>query len=238
MRKFFLATSIAVLALSSCKEDTTEYYVEPDNIATQNSYDDQAIEKFLSNHYLDDLGNLTSFSDTDSTDDNYTSLKNMNPIRLSSGVIVIKRDNAQPNPGTDIGSTDIIHFMTKAKGYLAYEMDGNVNFYSTPYTLDDTLDGSGVPVIDPTYYYTPQSILDANPGKTRSYWEIEGLREGLQYFKAYNQSDSEPYNLQGVIIVPSRAAFARDDHYNYGGNNWRNRTIVFNFQVYKSVPRP
>ena len=60
MRKFFLATSIAVLALSSCKEDTTDYYVEPDNIATQNSYDDQAIEKFLSNHYLDDLGNLTS----------------------------------------------------------------------------------------------------------------------------------------------------------------------------------
>ena len=237
MRKFFLATSLALIAFSSCKEDTTQYYVEPSDIATQNSYDNQAIEKFLSENYLDDLGNIKAFSSTDTSDDNYTSLKNMNPLRLNSGVIVIKRDSVQPDPGTTIGESDILHFMVRAKGYLAYQVDNNVDFYSNPFTLDDTVDGSGVPLIDPQYYYVPQTTLDNNPGKNRSYWQIEGLREGLQHFKAFNQDAIAPYNMQGVIIVPSRAAFARDPHNSYGGYDWRNRTFIFNFQVYKSVPR-
>lgn len=238
MRKFFLATSLVLLTISSCKEDTTQYYVEPGDIATQNSYDDQSIEKFLANNYLDDLGNIKAFSASDPSDDNYTSLKNMNPLRLNSGVIVIKRDSVQPNPGTTIGDTDIIHFMGVAKGYLAYEVDGVVDFYSTPFVLDDTIGGSGVPLVDPQYYYVPQTTLDNNPGTTRSYWEIEGFREGLQHFKAFDQSAADPYNLQGVIIVPSRAAFARDAHNKYGGNDWRNRTLIFNFQIYKTVTRP
>lgn len=238
MRKFFLATSLAWLAFSSCKEDTTNYYVEPGDIATQNSFDDQSIDKFLAANYLDDLGNIKAFSATDPSDDNYTSLKNMNTVRLNSGVVIVKRDSVQPNPGTTIGETDILHFMVRAKGYLAYEVDGVVDFYSNPFTLDDTVDGSGVPLIDPQYYYVPQSTLDNNPGTTRSYWQMEGLREGLQHFQAYNQDAITPYNLQGVIIVPSRAAFGRDAHYKYGGNDWRNRTMIFNFQVYKSVPRP
>ena len=74
-------------------------------------------------------------------------------------------------------------------------------------------------------------------GKPRSYYEMEGFQEGVRKFMAFNIPDSNNYNLQGVIIVPSRAAFARDDHYPYQNINWRNRSFVFNFQVYKTSTR-
>jgi hypothetical protein len=41
-------------------------------------------------------------------------------------------------------------------------------------------------------------------------------------------------NLQGVIIVPSKAAFARNENY-YG---LKNMTLVFNFQIYHTETRP
>ena len=75
-------------------------------------------------------------------------------------------------------------------------------------------------------------------GKSRSYYEMEGFQEGIRKFLAYNIPDSDNYNLQGVIIVPSRSAFARDNHYPYQNVNWRNRSFDFNFQVYKSSARP
>ncbi len=49
--------------------------------------------------------------------------------------------------------------------------------------------------------------------------------------------DSDNYNLQGIIIVPSRMAFARDDHYAYNGFIYRNRSFIFNFQLYNARER-
>ncbi|MGZ5192746.1 MAG: hypothetical protein ACXWVV_02290, partial [Kaistella sp.] len=72
--------------------------------------------------------------------------------------------------------------------------------------------------------------------KLRSYYEIEGFQEAIKKFQAYDIPDDSNYNLQGVIIVPSRAAFARDAHFNYTGLAFRNRSFVFNFQIYKSTP--
>jgi len=100
---------------------------------------------------------------------------------------------------------------------------------------------TGVPQEDPAYYYVKQSVLDAasaGVAKERSYYEIEGFREALQKFKAFDLPEDADYNLQGVIIVPSRAAFARDAHFNYNNISLRNRSFVFNFQVYKSMTRP
>lgn len=238
MKKIFLYSALASLTLFSCRKDDPAYK-EPEDIATQNSYDDQAIQKFLHKHYLDDLGNIKIFDDNDPSDDHYTPLIGLNAVTLPSGVIYIVRNGAQPASGTPIGSTDVIRMMNKGKAYLAYSVDDNVDFYSSAYDFDNTIDGPGVPSVDPMYYYVTQSTIDnMAAGKTRSYFEIEGLREGLQHFQAFDQPDSAPYNLQGVIIVPSRAAFARDPHYSYGGYTYRNRTFVFNFQVYKSTPRP
>lgn len=234
------------LCFSACKkDDDVATYVEPEDIAVQNTYDDQSIDKFLDANYLDTQGNIKAFSATDTADDHQTKLSAMipAPVKLPSGVVYIVRNGAQPSTGTTIGATDITRTMMRAKTYLAANTDGNVAFISgsdmTPY---NTIDGSGSPVIDPKFYYiSPDDLLIKNAStdaaKQSSYYVIEGYNEALQKFKAFDQPDGSPYNLQGVIIVPSRAAFARDAHYNYSGYSFRNRTFVFNFQVFKTTAR-
>jgi len=242
MKKIFLYILAGSLCFSACKkDDDVETYVEPEDIAVQNTYDDQSIDKFLDENYLDTQGNIKAFSATDTADDHQTKLSAMipAPVKLPSGVVYIVRAGAQPSTGTTIGDKDITRTMMRAKTYLAANTDGNVAFISgsdmTPY---NTIDVSGSPVIDPMFYYVKKSVLEADLTKTRSYYEIEGFQEGLRKFKAFSQADGSPYNLQGVIIVPSRAAFARDAHYNYSGYSFRNRSFVFNFQVYNTEARP
>lgn len=251
MKKIFLYILAGSLCFSACKkDDDVATYVEPADIAVQNTYDDQSIDKFLDANYLDTQGNIKAFSATDTADDHYKKLSQMAPITLPSGVVYIKRTGAQPEdspstaPGKTIGDKDITRTMMRAKTYLAANTDGNVAFISgsdmTPY---NTIDGSGSPVIDPKFYYidpeTDPLITGAttDAAKQSSYYVIEGYNEALQKFKAFDQPDGSPYNLQGVIIVPSRAAFARDAHYNYSGYSFRNRTFVFNFQVFKTTAR-
>ncbi|SHK91485.1 hypothetical protein [Chryseobacterium polytrichastri] len=247
MKKIFLYILTGSLCFSACKkDDDAATYVEPSDIAVQNAYDDQSIDKFLDANYLDTQGNIKAFSATDTADDHQTKLSAMipAPVKLPSGVVYIVRNGAQPSPGKTIGATDITRTMMRAKTYLAANTDGNVAFISgsdmTPY---NTIDGSGSPVIDPKFYYidplTDPLITKAttDAAKQPSYYVIEGYNEALQKFKAFDQVDGSPYNLQGVIIVPSRAAFARDAHYNYSGYSFRNRTFVFNFQVFKTTAR-
>jgi len=242
MKKILLYSTALLLALSSCRkeDEPTETYKEPETLEVQNSYDDQAIQKFLTAHYLDTQGNIKAFSETDAADDNYTKLSDMGPVTLPSGVVYIVRPGAQPDPGTAIGSSDIIRLMSRSISYVGISTDGNVTFGS-PFSFKSTIDGAGVPEVDPSYYYVKQSVLDAataDVAKQRSYYEIEGFREALQHFRAFDLTDDSGYNLQGVIIVPSRAAFARDPHYKHSGYSMRNRSVVFNFQVYKTTPRP
>lgn len=225
------------MVFTSCRKDETiATYKEPEDIATQNYYDNEAAKKFLTDNYLDVQGNIKAFDPNDPSDDNNTPLSNMNPqTDPNSGVIHIVRLNAQPNPGTIIGNTDVIRIMSKGLGYLAMDVDGVIK-YSSPSAFVNNIQGNGVPSIDPMYYYVKNATMTAS-GKPRSYYEMEGFQEGIRKFLAFNIPDSNNYNLQGVIIVPSRAAFGRDEHYPYQNLNWRNRSFVFNFQVYKSSAR-
>lgn len=238
MKKLFLYTLAGALLFSACKkdDDDTDTYVEPQDINVQNSYDDQSIVKFMGEHYLDTLGNIKAYDSTDPTDDNYPSLLTMSPVTLNSGVVYIVRNAAQPTPGNSIGATDVINLMVKSSSYVGYETAGTVGFIST-LNFYNSIDGTGTPIKDPMFYYVKKNIMTES-GKGRSYYEIEGFQEALQHFKAFDKGDEESYNLQGVILVPSRAAFARDDHYAYNGTtSLRNRSFVFNFQVYKSRAR-
>jgi len=248
MKKIFLYILAGSLCFSACKkDDEVETYVEPEDISLQNTYDDQAIQKFLNENYLDAQGNIKAFSSTITTDDNETKLADLNPQKLASGVIYIVRNSAQPSPGTTIGATDIIRIMMRANTYLAGSTDGNVTFLTGQQMVGySPLDGTGSPVVDPKFYYIDDEgpvkdpLIDnatTDAAKQSSYYEIEGFSEALQKFKAFTKTDDENYNLQGVIIVPSRAAFGRDAHYNYSGYSFRNRTFIFNFQVYKTTPR-
>jgi len=248
MKKIFLYILAGSLCFSACKkDDEVETFVEPEDVAVRNSYDDQAIQKFMENNYLDAQGNIKAFSSTDASDDNEKKLSELSPVKLSSGVIYIVRNGAQPSPGvtletnSEASNATQIRLMMRANYYLASESDGNVSFGAAG-TLLNTINGSGSPATDPPYYYVKKNVLDnatTDAAKQRNYYEIEGLQEGLKYFKGYaNKDDGDPYNLQGVIIVPSRAAFARDAHYNYTGFSLKNNCFVFNFEIYKANVRP
>lgn len=248
MKKIFLYILAGSLCFSACKkDDEVETFVEPEDVSVRNLYDDQAIQKFMENNYLDAQGNIKAFSSTDASDDNEKKLSELSPQKLSSGVIYIVRNGAQPSPGVTLETNPTadnatqIRVMMRANYYLASESDGNVSFGAGG-TLSNTINGSGSPITDPPFYYVKNNVLlnaTTDAAKQRSYYEIEGLQEGLKYFKGYaNKDDGDPYNLQGVIIVPSRAAFARDSHYNYTGFSLKNNSFVFNFEIYKANLRP
>jgi len=241
MKKIFLYVLAGSLCFSACKkDDEVETYKEPEDINLQNTYDNEAIQKFLENNYLDAKGNIKPFSSTDAADDNEKKLKDMNPQTTPSGAIYIIRSAAQPNPGTTIGDKDVMRIMMRAKAYLAGNTDGNTTFLtSSTFSGFSPLDETGSPISDPIFYYAKTSTRTAS-GKPSSYYEMEGFQEAVRMFKAFNQSDSEDYNLQGVIIVPSRAAYARDEHSSFGtqyASPFRNTSFIFNLQVYKSTPR-
>lgn len=239
MKKIILGFAILGLALTSCKRDETDPIPQAPvyDATTQNKYDDQAAQKFLQDYYLDSRGNLKPFTTTDTPSATKVKLADLNPITLPSGVIYIVRDNAQPSPGTAINPTDKITLMATSLTYQATDENNEVAFRSAQ-TFRNDVSGTGVPEVDPAYYYTKESVITANPGKTHSYYEIEGFGEALRKFKAFNLPASADYNLQGVIIVPSRAAFGKDPHANYTGYSLNDRSFVFNFQVYNTETRP
>ncbi|MDR3023825.1 TrkA C-terminal domain-containing protein [Chryseobacterium sp.] len=257
MKKIFLYILAGSLCFSACKkDDDTSPYVEPEDITTQNTYDDQAIKKFMDENYLDAQGNIKAFSSTDTADDNEKKLSELDYKTLPSGTIYIIRDGAQPvnpTPEQTITSTDILTVMMKATTYLAINTDGKSSFTAATDFMN-TINGTGIPAIDPKFYYISDVDGKKDPlienattdaAKKRSYYEIEGFSEAMQKFTAFKDySSGSPYNLQGVIIVPSRAAFSRDPYfpYNYPGYgqiiSLRNKTFVFNFQVYSRAARP
>lgn len=237
MKKIFLFLAITSLAVTSCRKDDETTTAEEVSIETQNAYDDEAAQKFLKDNYFDSKGNIVAFNSSITTDDNETPLANLNPVKLPSGIIYISRYT--PNNGKTIGATDKIRIMHNTYIYNAVKGTDNVVKYENKVAFRNTITGTGNPESDPIYYYITPTVLekyntDNKTTKTRSFFEIEGLQEGLKYFKSCEIPDSENYNLQGVIIVPSRAAYARDEHFI---NTYKDRSFVFNFQIYKTETR-
>lgn len=240
MKKIFLFLAVASLAVSSCRKDDDPVATPEVSIETQNTYDDDAIQKFLADNYLDTKGNIVAFDSSITTDDNEKPLSSLNPVKLPSGVVYISIYT--PTNGKAIADKDKIRLMHKTMTYVATKDDKNVTNFGSAVLFRNTISGSGTPEIDPAYFYVKESVLkkyneNLTTPRTRSFFEIEGLQEALKMFKSCEISDEEYYNLQGIIIVPSRAAFARDDHFPYTTFALRNRSLVFNFQVYKTETR-
>ncbi|MCG2793027.1 MAG: hypothetical protein L6262_05740 [Weeksellaceae bacterium] len=236
MKKILLGIALSVVALQGCKRDDNVDEVVVVNIADQNTYDDAAAIDFLKKNYLNSQGVITAFDDTVTTDDNEKKLSDYDYKTLPSGVIYIVRPGAQPSPGKDIGATDVLNMMVLAKSYIATKIDDKIAYSSESTFVNSLISGNLEK--DPAYFYVKSSVLKRyndtyHTTYGRNIYEIEGLQEGLKYFKAFDLDDSANYNMQGVIIVPSRAAFARDSNI-YG---YTDRSIVFNFQVYKTKTR-
>jgi len=239
MKKILLGIALSVVVLQGCKKDRDEEEVVPEiSVEDQKTYDDAAAKDFLTKNYLNSKGVITPFDDTVTTDDNEKKLIDYDYKTLPSGVIYIVRPGAQPDPGKVVGTTDVISFMQITKTYLATKTNDKIA-YSNETTFVNNVTSSGIPSLDPAYYYVKQSVLDKyntdnKTSYTRSFYEIEGLQEALKNFNAFDLDNSAEYNMQGVIIVPSRAAYGRDDSV-YGV--YRNRSFVFNFQLYNTRAR-
>lgn len=233
MKKRWIYILLVGLAFQSCKNDDDDSTL---TITEQNTYDDKAIIQFMDTHYFDELGNVITFNDNDESDDNEAKLSSYNPVTLPSGVVYILRPNAQPNPGQTIGDTDIIKIMGVGYSYLAKNNNGTIEFGSQGAFMN-TISSGGSPFEDPFFYYAQEDDLTKNKVE-RSYYEIEGFQEGIQHFKSCEISNEENYNLQGIILVPSRAAYARDANlFNSSSFNFHDRSFMFNIQVYKTTAR-
>jgi len=241
MKKILLGVALSVAVLQGCKKDNTDdEEVVQITVEEQKDYDDAAALDFLNKHYLDSKGIITAFDDTTDTDNNEKKLADYNYVKLPSGVIYIVRPGAQPDPGKDVAATDVISFFNITKTYTATKVNDKISF-SNETTFINNVANTGVPSIDPAYYYVKTSVLknynDTNKTNVgRDFFEIEGLKEALKFFKSYDDLNvASDYNMQGVIIVPSRAAFARDN--SIYGTAYQNRTFVFNFQLYNTRTR-
>lgn len=223
---------------TSCKTDEDLTVAdEVVDIATQNTYDDQAAQKYLTTNYFDSQGKIVAYSDTDTSDDNYPSLSTYNVTTLPSGVVVVMIPTAQPSPGKTINSEDVLRLTSISKSVVAKKVN-DIPTFTTYQDFINTIN-TGVPEVDPFYFYAKNSILNGN---ARSYFEIEGFQEGIKLFKSYEIPDVNNYNMQGVIIVPSRAAFARDSNALdalISGQvlSFVDRSFIFNVQVYKTTTR-
>lgn len=240
MKKIFLYLLLGSIALTSCRKDPT-IITEPElDAATQNSYDDQAAHRFLEEHYFDEKGNVQSFTDVIKPDSTHVKLSLLNPVTLPSGVVYIMRDGAQPTNGKTVTATDSIKIMQNAIAYKATKTDDDGIAFRKVFPFVNTISGSGIPEVDPLYYYVKQKYLNdatTDAAKLRSYYEIEGFKEALMKFQSFDIPDSHDYNLQGLIIVPSRAAFGKDPHFNYSGISFKDRSFIFNFQLYNTYTR-
>lgn len=241
MKKILLGIALSVVALQSCKKDDDE--VETAVVLTveeQNTYDDAAAKDFLTKNYLNSKGVITAFDSTITTDDNEKKLIDYDYKTLPSGVIYIIRpeNGTQPTPGKEIGTTDVITMMSITKSYVSGKVDDKIVFTGES-TFANTV-ATGNIIQDPAYFYVKNSVLQLYNSTNsttygRNFYEIEGFQEALKYFRTFDLDASANYNMQGIIIVPSRAAYARDA--NIYGTSYNNRSFVFNFQLYNTRAR-
>lgn len=234
MKKIFLGLVVITLSVSSCRKDSTSGSTTID-IATQNSYDDQAAQDYLKTHYFDAKGNVIAYNTT-TGDTSNPNLTTYNPVTLPSGVIYVINPKTQPSSGKTVSTNDILTLQINSISYLAQNVNNAVT-YQSPVTFYNTIAGSGVPKTDPMWYHISQDYLNADTSKTRTYYEIEGFQEAITKFLSYEIPVTNDYALQGIIIVPSRAAFARDSYYPYSSVSLNDRSFIFNFQIYKTATR-
>jgi hypothetical protein len=266
IKKFFVTFIASVAFLVSCNDDNS-IRIDAETkipIAERNALDDKAINQYLEDYYFSPgdtvngkvikSGVLTKFDTIKgNADDKYPSLKSL-----------AKQDAAgfwyAENPyqkGSATGKT--IKSIDESKITISYYVQ---NFRATEKTsLEDnpsqkfygTLGGyltspnptynygDGSAVNDPIFYrYIPTATEEKN-GVKREHLELKYFAEGLKHFTSTNRSKQDIYNFQGVIILPSRLAFARNRYFtgtSLSDIQYRDVSFIFNFELVDVEDRP
>lgn len=240
MKKWGFTILAIVFAFSACKNDDDNG--EP-SIADQNKWDDEAILAYLEDHYFEpERGMIKRFDVNDSVDDDYPNLLSQG-TKLPSGVWVIKKNDFVAEGRSVVNNAQdsiLLSYETRIFKANKEELaDGQKPYTIDLQTLYSTINASGTPQWDPYFYYTHLTPTMIDDGRKMEHYVIEGFVEGIKYFQSTANDGLDAYNFQGAIIVPSRAAFARDVDY-IGGSpsyNFRNFSFVFNFELHKVIDR-
>lgn len=217
----------AVFFAVSCNNDD-------DSISTgeRNRLDDEAIVKYLREHYFNSKGISTAFDDDDTADDAYTPLYDI-ATQDDMGYWYVKNPNvtATGRAITDNDNDSILlqYNLSYFKSYVNSEED-DISDYPTPTLISSTINTSGYPIWDPLFYYGEDQSYD------RKFYEIEGVVDGLKHFNSIpkEQYDLPAVDFQGLIIVPSRLAYARDGSQVISGIDL---SIILNFELYQVTDR-
>lgn len=257
IKKFFVTLIACSAFLVSCNNDDDNINNMP--IESRNSLDDKAIEQYLNDYYFspgDTIngkivrgGTLTKFdSIPGNEDDKYPALKTL--IKKDSNGILYAENPNHAGTGKDVvvsNDSTKIHIsynvlMFKATDDLTKANNPTQKYYGTfgTYVYPTYNIGDGSPVVDPSFYYFTPTEVEAKNGVKREHQELKNFIEGLKHFKPTERDLTDNYNFQGVIILPSRLAFARNQVYVGTGLSdlaYRDISFIFNFELVKTEKR-
>jgi len=265
IKKFFVTFIASAAFLVSCNNDDNNIRIDAETkipIAERNSLDDKAINQYLEDYYFSPgdtvngrvikSGVLTKFDTIKgNADDAYPSLKSL-AKQDAAGIWYAENPYQKGSTtGKTIKSIDeskitisytAQYFLatnkTKLEDNPSQKPYGTIGTYMSPtYNI-----GDGSAVNDPIFYrFIPTSAEDKR-GVKREHLELKYFAEGLKHFTSTDRSKEDIYSFQGVIILPSRLAFARNRYYT--GNALSDRTayrdasFIFNFELVDVEDRP
>ena len=240
MKKWGICLLAAGLFFGSCKNDDDNNEIPQED---RNLVDDEAIVKYMEDHYFSpDRGLIKKYDAEDESDDDYPNLKSQG-VKLNSGVWIIKRPGVTAEgPSITNNTQDSIQISFDSKRFIANRdnADSDGDLYGDVGGYFNTINSTGEAAWDPMFYYAKITEALADNDINLSHFVIEGFVEGLKEFKTTQTPGDGLYNFQGAIIVPSRAAFGRD--FVYSGNQlrndvYRNNSFIFNFELHQFLPR-
>ncbi len=223
MNRLLIISIFVLISLFSCNKDddgVTEISIEE-----QNTQDDGSIQTFLQEYYFDDLGRIKAFDEEDASDDEETPLIDMAQA-LNDGVYYVINPDVEAS-GAAITNVDtqklLMHYDFKTFYSSRNEDSYEVSSLGSAF---NTINTTGLPTWNVAFY---RKDLDEDSNYDESYYEMPGFKEAITHFHATDRSLEDPYIFQGVIIVPSRANYARNANY-YG---LYNQIAVISFEVYQ-----
>lgn len=265
IKKFFVTFIASAAFLVSCNSDNNGIRIDAETkipLAERNALDDKAINQYLEDYYFSPgdtingkvikSGVLTRFDTIKGNeDDNYptvASLAKQDPAGFWYAESPYQKGSETGKTVKSIDESKITisftaqYFLATNKTSLednpAQKIYGTLSSYTNPtYNI-----GDGSPVNDPSFYrFIPNSTQEGN-GVRREHLELKNFAEGLKHFKSTNRSTEDIYNFQGVIILPSRLAFARNRYFTGSALSditaFRDASFIFNFELVDVEDRP
>ncbi|MRI62837.1 hypothetical protein EDM00_02315 [Ornithobacterium rhinotracheale] len=229
--KYIILCLVAFLAISSCKEEKNPYQLI--SLKERNQLDSEAIIKYLKTNGFNQAGKAMPLSVLpEGTQALYDLAK-----KDESGYWYVVNPKVQAN-GSSITSNakDSILIQYNLFSFVPTKItdeksDKGYDLKVVPNMVESTINTTGLPMWDPSFYYI-------KPSKNRNpeLYEIPALINGLKHFKATNRSiDAKPaVQFQGLIIVPSKLAFARKPNQLLQGFD---HSFILNFEIYQVKPR-